>query len=200
MNDSTNFEDRLWDALEYETGRPADELPADRFRARPARRAVTARRAGFSLAAAAIAGTTLVMQPGGGATSAYAVEVQKNGVVEISYDAKAKPMDTSEELAKLTAELRAAGIKIYKPQGHVGRARCASFKPFAEAPDVKKFKGGAVVGGAVTGVPAKQYLHRGDTVGVLSVLLGKRQVYAVSVLHQNDCRLIRTNNPQGVSR
>ncbi|MEW1860616.1 hypothetical protein AB0399_09560 [Streptomyces sp. NPDC088194] len=201
MNDSTSFEDRLWDALVREAGRPTDELPADRLRVRPARRAVTARRAGFGLAAAAIAGATLVALPGGGgAAPAYAVDVQKNGVVEISYDAKAKPMNTTEELAKLTSELRAAGIKIYQPQGKAGRVGCASFVPFAAAPDVQKSKAGAVVDGAVAGVSAKQYLHRGDTVQVLRIRLGKRQVYAVSVLHPNDCRLVRSNSPQATPR
>lgn len=86
MNDTREtFEDRLWDALKHEAGRPDDELPADRFRPGPARRPATARRVGMGLAAAAVAGTVLALLPGGsGAQPAYALEVQKDGKVKIS--------------------------------------------------------------------------------------------------------------------
>lgn len=110
MSDTHTFEDRLWDALKHEAGRPEDELPTDRFRAGPVRRPATARRVGLGLAAAAVAGSVLAVLPGGsGAQSAYALEVQKDGKVKISVP---KASEDQTQGSGVTGVTRAAVVRV----------------------------------------------------------------------------------------
>jgi hypothetical protein len=110
MNDT--FEDRLWNALKHEAERPGHELPADRFLPRPARRVVSARRAGLGLAAAAAVGAILAVVPGGASTPAYAVETQKGGAVKITFHDALKVVHDRAQVEALETRLRAAGINV----------------------------------------------------------------------------------------
>jgi hypothetical protein len=118
MNDMA-FEDRLWDALAHEAGRPAADLPADAYRARPARRVVTGGRVGLGLVAAAVTGTALAVLPGGsGAAPAYAVEVAKDGDVTITYEQANAAVAGRGQIEALEAKLRAAGVMVLEdPRG-----------------------------------------------------------------------------------
>lgn len=106
------FEDSLWNALKQEAERPEHELPADRFRARPARRSVTAGRLGLGLAATAAIGTVLALVPGSGSATAYAVETQKDGAVKITVQEASKATLGRDQVEALESELRDAGINV----------------------------------------------------------------------------------------
>jgi hypothetical protein len=189
MNDT--FEDRLWNALKHEAERPGHELPADRIQPRPARRVVTARRAGLGLTAAAAVGAILAVVPGGGSTPAYAVETQKSGVVKITFHDALKAIHDRAEVEALETKLRAAGINVvvdastpYLCQWKEGRLEPLMKPPglpghilgLGVTPSVVINHGGTIQDGTVL-------LHRGNTAWIESGPSGKGgRLYGIAFL------------------
>ncbi|WP_255951393.1 hypothetical protein [Streptomyces odontomachi] len=182
MNET--FEDRLWDALKDEAERPARELPADRFRARPVRRPRTAVRVGLGLAAAAAIGTVLAVGlPGGGSAPAYAVEVQKDGAVKITFREGGKAIDSPDRLKALESRLTDAGIDVIDDPStaYTCRSTDGSGTPWTQKPQHRRWNGVAMVGGAVDSVRRTDsgehadviVLHRGDTTWIERDVTGK---------------------------
>lgn len=164
---NNTFEDRLWNALKHEAERPRHDLPADHFRAGPARRAVTARRAALGLTAAAAVGMILAIVPGGGASPAYAVEMQKGGVVKVTIHEASKATQDRAQVEALESKLRAAGINVIVDAstpylchfngGHQTQFMKMPRRPGPNITDVA-FAGSGVVNGGGTVL-----LHQGDT-------------------------------------
>jgi hypothetical protein len=195
MNDTTEtFEDRLWDALRSEAAHPGDTAPPGTWRARPPRRAVTPRRVGIGLAAAALAGTGLAVLPvGAGATPAYAVETQQDGLVKFTYNTHAGPTGSKRTVTGLRKQLKAAGIDVWPdgPDGPAARIVCRldpDFQAFSSIPDRSDFHGGVLLFGAVSGRDGVAYLRPGkDLVSIEHVYYKGKLVYGVAVFHQDAC-------------
>lgn len=165
------FEDRLWDALKDEAGRPGSELPTDRFVAPPARRGTIARRTGMGLAAAAAVGVVLAVVPGGGSTPAYAVEVQKDGAVKVTAHEARNLISDKAQVEALESKLRAAGINVV--QDATGPYTChfnsGSRKEFTQIPTPPGGNATTVWGQAHGPALHPTFiLHRGDTAWIQS--------------------------------
>ncbi|MFI0895531.1 hypothetical protein [Streptomyces sp. NPDC020983] len=194
MNDTTDtFEDRLWDALRAEAVRPSADLPADTYRARPPRRAVTPRRVGIGVAAAALVGTSLAVLPGGAGT-AYGVEPQRDGLVKFTYDTSAKPTQSKKTVTGLRKQLKAAGIDVFPvPDGETFHAviMCRTdmaFQRFSSIPDTSNFRGGVLLFGSVSGRDGVAYLRPGkDLVDIEHVYYKGKLVYGVAIFHRDAC-------------
>jgi hypothetical protein len=186
------FEDRLWNALKHEAARPENELPADCFQARPARRAVTARRAGLGLSAAAAVGAILPVVPGGGSTPAYAVETQKGGTVKITIHDALKVIHNRPRMEALETKLRVAGINVvvdasapYLCQikdGHLASLRKPPGLPghilvLGTVSSIVTNPSGTILDGTLL-------LHRGNTAWIESGPSGKGgRLYGIAFLH-----------------
>lgn len=195
MNDTTEtFEDRLWDALRSEAALPGDAAPPGTWRARPPRRAVSPRRVGIGLAAAALVGTGLTVLPvGAGATPAYAVETQHDGLVKFTYDTHAGPTGSKQTVTGLRKQLKAAGIDVvpdWRDGPHMWR-ECGldrEFQAFSSIPDTSDFRGGVLLFGTVSGRNGVAYLRPGkDLVDIEHVYYQGKLVYGVAVIHQDAC-------------
>lgn len=189
MNDT--FEDRLWNALKYEAERPGHELPADRFRPRPARRVVSARRAGLGLAAAAAVGAILAVVPGGASTPAYAVETQKGGAVKITFHDALKVIHDRAQVEALETRLRAAGINVVVNAStpylcHTKGGHPASFRTPPGLPGHVAALGStssAVVGHGGTVRDATVVLRRGNTAWIVTGPSGNSgRLYGIAFL------------------
>jgi hypothetical protein len=196
MNDTTEtFEDRLWDALRSEAALPGDAAPPDTWRARPPRRAVSPRRVGVGLAAAALVGTGLAVLPvGAGATPAYAVETQHDGLVKFTYNTHAGPTGSKRTVTGLRKQLKAAGIDVipdWRDLGAHGVITCRldqEFQAFSSIPDTSDFRGGVLLFGTVSGRDGVAYLRPGkDLVDIEHVYFQGKLVYGVAVFHQDAC-------------
>ncbi|KRV46416.1 hypothetical protein AQ490_10910 [Wenjunlia vitaminophila] len=95
------FEDRLLTELQMEVELGRDDRP------QPARRMVTARRAGMVLAVCAGMAVAGAVFPGSTSTPAYAVEKNPDGTVTLSINELMLPMESQD---RLVVELRRAGL------------------------------------------------------------------------------------------